>query len=44
MEEGSRHRFVPLAEAIALCDRGEIEDAKTELLLRRLQARLAQNS
>ena len=44
MEEGSRHRFVPLAEAITLCDRGEIEDAKTELLLRRLQARLAQNS
>jgi ADP-ribose pyrophosphatase len=44
MEEGSRHRFVPLGEALALCDRGEIEDAKTELLLRRLQARLAQNS
>jgi ADP-ribose pyrophosphatase len=41
MEEGSRQRFVPLVEAIALCDRGEIEDAKTEVLLRRLAAQLA---
>ena len=41
MEEGSRQRFVPLVEALGMCDRGEIEDAKTELLLRRLQAALA---
>lgn len=41
MEEGSRQRFVPLREAIAQCDRGEIEDAKTEVLLRRLAAQLA---
>ena len=41
MEEGSRQRFVPLSEALALCDRGAIEDAKTEVLLRRLAARLA---
>ncbi len=41
MEEGSRQRFVPLAEALALCDSGAIEDAKTEVLLRRLAARLA---
>lgn len=41
MEEGSRQRFVPLREAIALCDRGEIEDAKTEVLLRRLAAQRA---
>lgn len=41
MEEGSRQRFVPLSEAIAQCDRGEIEDAKTEVLLRRLAAQLA---
>jgi len=41
MEEGSRQRFVPILEAIAMCDRGEIADAKTEILLRRLQSRLA---
>jgi ADP-ribose pyrophosphatase len=41
MEEGSRQRFVPLKEALAMCDRGEIADAKTELLLRRLAAKLA---
>lgn len=41
MEEGSRQRFVPLREALALCDQGAIEDAKTEVLLRRLAARLA---
>jgi ADP-ribose pyrophosphatase len=40
MEEGSRQRFVPINEAIAMCDRGEISDAKTELLLRRLAVRL----
>jgi ADP-ribose pyrophosphatase len=41
MEEGCVLRFVPLAEALQMCDRGEIEDAKTELALRRLQARLS---
>lgn len=41
MEEGSRQRFVPLKDAIAMCDSGEISDAKTELLLRRLAVRLA---
>lgn len=40
MEEGSRQRFVPIKDAIAMCDRGEISDAKTEILLRRLAARL----
>jgi ADP-ribose pyrophosphatase len=40
MEEGATHRFVPLDEAIALCEAGEIEDAKTELLLRRLKSAL----
>ena len=36
MEEGATTRWVPLAEALAMCARGEIEDAKTELGLRRL--------
>lgn len=40
MEEGSSQAFVPLLAAIDLCERGEIEDAKTELLLRRLLHRL----
>jgi ADP-ribose pyrophosphatase len=40
MEEGCILRFVPLQEALAMCDRGEIEDAKTELVLYRLQSRL----
>ena len=40
MEEGCVVGFVPLAEALARCDRGDIEDAKTELALRRLHARL----
>ena len=40
MEEGSSQAFVPLLLAIDLCERGEIEDAKTELLLRRLLHRL----
>jgi hypothetical protein len=31
---------VPIYEALAMCDRGEIEDAKTEIVLRRLHARL----
>ena len=40
MEEGCVLRFVPLSAALAMCDRGEIEDAKTELALHRLKARL----
>ncbi len=38
-EEGSSQRFVPLSEANAMCERGEITDAKTEILLRRLERR-----
>jgi len=41
LEEGAELLWRPLAEAIAACERGEIEDAKTELGLRRLAARLA---
>jgi ADP-ribose pyrophosphatase len=37
MEEGAAVRWLPLDEAIAACVRGEIEDAKTELGLRRLR-------
>lgn len=44
MEEGSRQRFVPLKEALAMCARGEISDAKTEILLHRLAARLGTSS
>ncbi len=36
MEEGARTRWLDLDEAIAMCVRGEITDAKTELGLRRL--------
>ena len=36
MEEGSSTWWMPLGEAIAACVRGEIEDCKTELALRRL--------
>jgi ADP-ribose pyrophosphatase len=42
MEEGARVAWVGLDEAIARCVRGEIEDAKTELVLRRLRDRLAE--
>ncbi len=41
MEEGARIRWAPLDGSIAACERGEIEDAKTELSLRRLASRLA---
>ncbi len=37
MEEGARCRWMPLADAIAACVRGDIEDGKSELALRRLQ-------
>jgi ADP-ribose pyrophosphatase len=40
-EEGALLRWRTLEEAIAACDRGEIEDAKTEVVLRRLAARVA---
>jgi ADP-ribose pyrophosphatase len=40
MEEGATVRWVPLAEALAMCARGEIEDCKTELGLRRLKDHL----
>jgi ADP-ribose pyrophosphatase len=38
LEEGAELRWRPLEEAIAACERGEIEDAKTELAFRRLAA------
>lgn len=41
MEEGATTQWVELEEAIAACVRGEIEDAKTELSLRRLRDELA---
>lgn len=40
MEEGGRTWWQPLHEAIAACVDGRIEDAKTELALRRLADRL----
>ena len=41
MEEGVTTRWLELDEAIAACVRGDIEDAKTELTLRRLRDYLA---
>jgi ADP-ribose diphosphatase len=40
LEEGAELRWRPLGAAVDACERGEIEDAKTELALRRLAARL----
>jgi len=40
MEEGATVRWMPLDAAIAACVRGDIEDCKTELGLRRLRDRL----
>jgi ADP-ribose pyrophosphatase len=40
MEEGGSVRWMLLDQAIAACVRGDIEDAKTELALRRLRDRL----
>ena len=37
MEEGARSWWTPLDDAIQACVRGEIEDCKTELALRRLR-------
>ncbi len=41
LEEGATLRWRRLGEAIAACERGEIEDAKTEIALRRLEGRLS---
>lgn len=41
LEEGAVLQWRELGAAIAACERGEIEDAKTEIALRRLAARLA---
>ena len=41
MEEGAETRWLPLDEALARCRSGAIEDAKTELVLRRLADHLA---
>ena len=41
LEEGAVLRWRPLEGAIAACERGEIEDAKTEIALRRLAERLS---
>jgi ADP-ribose pyrophosphatase len=40
LEEGAVLRWRGLDEAIAACERGELEDAKTELAFRRLAARV----
>lgn len=40
LEEGAELRWRGLEEALAACERGDLEDAKTELGLRRLAARL----
>lgn len=40
MEEGATTRWMALDDAIAACVEGRIEDAKTELALRRLRERL----
>jgi ADP-ribose pyrophosphatase len=40
MEEGSTTRWMDLDEAIAACVEGRLEDAKTELVLRRLKDQL----
>jgi ADP-ribose pyrophosphatase len=40
MEEGARIEWLDLDEAILACVRGDIEDAKTEIVLRRLADRL----
>jgi ADP-ribose pyrophosphatase len=40
LEEGAVLAWRELGAAIAACERGEIEDGKTEIALRRLEARL----
>jgi ADP-ribose pyrophosphatase len=39
-EEGARLRWLPLDAALALCARGELQDLKTEVALRRLREQL----
>ncbi|MCA9650360.1 MAG: NUDIX hydrolase, partial [Myxococcales bacterium] len=41
MEEGATTRWMALDDAIAACVSGEVEDAKSELVLRRLREHLA---
>lgn len=41
MEEGTTTRWMPIDDAIAACVAGDIEDMKTELVLRRLREALA---
>lgn len=41
MEDGARSRWWDLDDAIAACTRGELDDAKTELALRRLRDHLS---
>ncbi len=41
MEDGARSRWWALDDAIAACTRGELDDAKTELALRRLRDHLS---
>lgn len=43
MEEGARTQWVRLDEAVQWCVEGRIEDCKTEIALRRLQARLRED-
>ncbi len=43
MEEGATVRWMELDDAIAACVRGDIEDCKTELVLRRLREHLARS-
>ncbi len=40
MEHGAKLRWLPIEDALRLCDSGEVEDAKTEILLHRLRRRL----
>lgn len=40
MEHGAKLLWLPLSDALQMCDRGEVEDAKTEVLLHRLERRL----
>jgi ADP-ribose pyrophosphatase len=42
MEEGATTRWLGIDDAIAECVRGQVQDLKTEVLLRRLRDRLAE--
>jgi ADP-ribose pyrophosphatase len=43
MEEGAHVEWMELDAAIEACVTGELEDAKTEIVLRRLRDRLKKN-